>query len=341
MTYGIGMAGSGFMGRTWSEAAVNHVADTHLAGVAIGRRAEKLAADYGVPLHADFDEMLANPDVDIVVLATPPAVHLEEVLAAAAAGKHILVEKPMAQNVDECRQMTAACIDAGVTMSVVSQQRFRGVPGGVKRLIDEGAIGEVRMMRIIGPSVGFWDTSVTQDEWKLDPNQQTAFASWGAHACDLARWYSGSTPVHGFAYIDHFDDTPPPMSSAMASYRFASGAMAQIWMSYDIPEPGLGGGLQIEVVGSSGIIQADAFSEIRLGNADGWSVEFTMPDFDPTDATDPVRLGAYKMQVQDLVDAIDEGRPPMVDGPNGTETIAMIDAAELSASTGNGIPIVL
>jgi len=210
MTYGIGMAGSGFMGRTWSEVAQNHAPGTHLAGVAIGRRAAKLAADYEVPLYASFDELLAADDVDMVVLATPPAVHLEQTLAAAEAGKHLLVEKPMAQDADECRQMTEACERAGVTMSVVSQHRFRAAPAYAKRLIDEGTIGQVRMGRAIGPECGFWDTSVTQDEWKLDPNQQTAFASWGTHACDLLRWFIGSRPTQGYAVIDHFDDTPPP-----------------------------------------------------------------------------------------------------------------------------------
>ena len=120
-------------------------------------------------------------------------------------------------------------------MSIVSQHRFRAAPAYAKRLIDDGAIGQVRMVRAIGPECGFWDTSVTQDEWKLDPNQQTAFASWGTHACDLLRWFIGSRPTQGYAVIDHFDDSPPPGSSAMATYRFENGAMAQVWMSYDIP----------------------------------------------------------------------------------------------------------
>lgn len=339
MTYGIGMAGSGFMGRTWSEVAQNHAPGTHLAGVAIGRRAAKLAADYEVPLYASFDELLAADDVDMVVLATPPAVHLEQTLAAAEAGKHLLVEKPMAQDADECRQMTEACERAGVTMSVVSQHRFRAAPAYAKRLIDEGTIGQVRMVRAIGPECGFWDTSVTQDEWKLDPNQQTAFASWGTHACDLLRWFIGSRPTQGYAVIDHFDDTPPPGSSAMATYRFENGAMAQVWMSYDIPQPGLGTGLQFELVGEHGIIQFDAYGEVRLGTADGWTVPFVMPPFDPTNPVDPVRLEAYTLELQDLVDAVDEGRPPMLDGVGGRATVAMIDAAEHSARTGEGVRI--
>lgn len=341
MTYGVGMAGSGFMGRTWSEVAQNHAPGTHLAGVAIGRRAAQLATDYHVPLFRSYEDMLASDDVDVVVLATPPAGHLEQTLAAAEAGKHLLVEKPMAQNAAECRQMTEACARAGVTMSIVSQHRFRAAPAFAKKLIDDGAIGQVRMVRAIGPEMGFWDTSVTQDEWKLDPNQQTAFASWGTHACDLLRWFIGSRPTQAHAFIDHFDGSPPPGSSAMASYRFENGAMAQVWMSYDIPKPGLGSGLQFELVGERGIIQLDSYGEVRLGTAAGWSVPFVMPPFDPTNPVDPVRLGAYTLELQDLIDAVDEGRPPMLDGVGGEATVAMIDAAEHSARTGEGVRIEL
>lgn len=339
MTVGVGIAGSGFMGRTWSEAARHHAPGTHLAGVALGRRAQRLADDYRVPLHGSFEELLSNDDVEIVVLATPPAVHLEQVIAAAEAGKHLLVEKPMAQDAHECWLMTQACEQADVTMAIVSQHRFRGAPAHAKQLIDEGVIGAVTMVRAIGPEVGFWDTSVTQDQWKLDPDQQTAFASWGTHGCDLLRWFTGSEPNLAFALIGSFNDAPPPGRSAMATYRFDSGAMAQVWMSYDMPSPGLGSALQFELVGDAGIIQLDSYGEVRLGVGDQWSVAYQMPAFDPTDPSDPIRLGAYGLQLQDVVDAVVERRSPMVDGRGGGATVAMIDAAELSADTGTGVLI--
>lgn len=339
MTYGVGIAGSGFMGRTWTEVAAHLVDRSRVVGVALGRRAAALAADYDVNLYESYDEMLADDNIDVVVLATPPAVHRAETVAAAAAGKHLLVEKPMAQTVGECQLMNDACAAANTAISVVSQQRFRGAAAAAKRLIDDGEIGEIRMARVIGPTVGFWDTTVTQDEWKLDPTQQTAFASWGAHACDLLRWFIGSTPTFSQAVIDGFGQQPLPGSSAMATYRFANGAMAQVWMSYDIPSPGLGSGLQFELVGQDGIIELDAYGDLRLGRGDGWTVPFTMPDFDPTDPVDPVRLGAYVMQFEDLLDAIEFGRLPTTDGIGGLATIAMIEAAERSAATGDGVVI--
>ncbi len=108
-------------------------------------------------------------DVDLVVLASPPAVHRDQAVAAAAAGKHVLVEKPMAQDAAECAAMVEACRAAGVRLSVVSQHRFRDTPAAAHRLIADGAIGEVRMIRLTGAEVGWWDLKARGDEWKLDP----------------------------------------------------------------------------------------------------------------------------------------------------------------------------
>lgn len=334
---GIGILGSGFMGRTWSQVAARQVPGAELIAVAGGRRAPALAADYDCRLHHSYEALLADPEVEAVVLTTPPAGHEEQTVAAAAAGKHILVEKPMAQDAAECARMVSACDRAGVALAVVSQHRFRAAPVAARRLIDDGAIGQVTMVRAIGPEVGFWDTSKTQDEWKLDPAQQTTYASWGAHACDLIRWYVDDEPDLAFALFAQYGDGPPPMRSAMATYHFRRGAMAQLWMSYDIPPPGLGSGLQLQLVGTAGMIDLDAYGAVRLGDKDGWTVAFEQEPFDPLDPVSAPRLAAYAAELTDLLDAAHDGRAPQVDGRQGRATTAMLEAAELSARTGEAI----
>ncbi len=328
---GVGILGSGFMGRTWAEVAAHHVGSTRLVAVAGGRRAPALAADYGCRLHDSYAALLADPDVDVVVLTTPPAGHKEQTLSAALAGKHLLVEKPMAQSAAECAEMVAACEAAGVALAVVSQHRFRAAPAHAKQLVDDGAIGRVTMVRAIGPEMGFWDTSKTQDEWKLDPAQQTTYASWGAPACDLVRWFVGDEADLAFAVFEQYGESGPPLRNAMATYHFRGGAMAQLWMSYDIPAPGLGSGLQLQLVGTNGMIELDAYGEVRLGDADGWRTVFTQEAFDPLDPVSAPRLAAYAAELADLVDAADRGRPPLVDGRQGLATTAMLEAAERSA----------
>jgi UDP-N-acetyl-2-amino-2-deoxyglucuronate dehydrogenase len=336
----IGVIGSGFMGRTWSEVAANHAAGTKLVAVAGGRRASALAADYGVPLETSPETLVARSDVDLVVLASPPAVHRAQTIAAAAAGKHVLVEKPMAQDEAECAFMVDACRSAGVRLSVVSQHRFRDTPAAARRLIADGSIGEVRMIRLTGGEIGWWDLKARGDEWKLDPAQQTAWASWSAHGCDLIRWLSGSEPVRAYARITNFSGEPPDVGqSAMAQYELRSGAIVQILMTYEMPAPGLGSTWEFVIIGSTGILRLDPYGQLQLGRGEAWDVVAEMPAFDPLDANDSIRLRAYARQLEDLVAAIREGHDPLVSGEEGRRTTAMLTAAETSARTGAAVEL--
>jgi UDP-N-acetyl-2-amino-2-deoxyglucuronate dehydrogenase len=335
VTVRVGVVGSGFMGRTWSEVAANHAEGTALVAIAGGRRASALAADYGVPLEPSPEALIARPDVDLVILASPPAVHRGQAVAAARAGKHVLVEKPMAQDVAECEAMVDACRVAGVRLSVVSQHRFRDTPAAAHRLIADGAIGDVRMIRLTGAEVGWWDLEARGDEWKLDPSQQTAWASWSAHGCDLIRWLSGSEPIRVYAHITNFSGTPPDVGqSAMAQYELRSGAVVQIWMTYEMPRPGLASTWEFVIVGSEGILRLDPYGQLQLGRDDAWEVVAEMPGFDPLDANDAIRLRAYAGQLEDLVSAVRDGHDPLVSGDEGRKTTAMLTAAEESARTG-------
>jgi len=333
-----GIVGSGFMGRTWAEVAAHHAAGTSLVAVTGGRRAPALAADYGVDLEPSLESLVQRDDVDAVVLATPPATHRAQTLLAAQAGRHLLVEKPMAQSAVECAEMVGACRAAGVRLSVVSQHRFRDSPVAAKHLIDAGRIGTVRMIQLTGAEVGWWDLAARGDEWKLDPSQQTAYASWGAHACDLIRWFSGSDAALAFARIGNFSGEPPGVGqTAVVIYEMTSGVLVQVTMSYEFPKPGLSPGWPWLIVGSEGMIDLDPYGAVRLGRGETWETVSEQPPFDPLDAVDPVRLAAYRRQLEDLVAAIDERRDPLVSGEEGRRTTAMLDAAQRSAVTDQAV----
>jgi predicted dehydrogenase len=344
VTVGVGIVGSGYMGRKWANVADRLVAEATLVGVTGGRRAEALANDLGCRRYGSYEEMLGDPAVGVVVLATPPAVHASQAIAAAQSGKHLLVEKPMANSVAECREMIDACASAGVSLAVVSPHRYKAGVLVAKQLVDAGAIGDVTMIRSLGLDMGFWDTTTTQDEWKLDPAQQTTYAGWGAHACDLIRWFIGSEPDLAFAIFEQYAATPPPHSSAMASYHFESGAMAQVWMSYDIPAPGYGSQLQFFIVGTKGMIDVDSYGQVRLGGGvvelggrDGWNVIYETPPVDPNNHP----MYQLAAQLRDLLQAAEHGREPEVNGLEGLQTTGMLEAAELSARTGNAVHLPL
>lgn len=337
-----GIVGSGFMGRTWAEVAAHHASGTRLAAIWGGTRAPALASDYGVPLAGSLEELLARPDVDAVVLTSPPAAHHAQTLAAAAAGKHVLNEKPMAQNVAECREMTAACRAANVRLGVVSHHRFRESPVAAKKLIDEGAIGPIRMIRVTGLECGWWDLKARGDEWKLDPRQQTAYASSAAHTCDLLRWFTGEDCIRAYGQITNFSGTPPEVGqSAMVQYTMAGGALAWYWMSYETPTPGLNSTFNLLFVGSTGIIDLDPYGTVRIGRGDSWEVVHVQQPFDPLNAVDPLRLRAYGRHLEDLSAAIRSGGDPEITGESGEKTIEMIQGAELSAARNQAVELPL
>jgi predicted dehydrogenase len=331
---GFGVIGTGFMGRTWAGVIDRHVEEARLVAVAGGSRAAQLAGDHGVPA-LGTDELLARPDVEAVVVATPVPSHRPLVEAAAGAGKHVLVEKPMTGTVADAEAMVAAADAADVRLAVVSQHRFRAAPREAKRLIDEGRIGRIRMIRVTGPTAG-WD--VPTDSWQADRAQVSPYADWGAHACDLVRWLSGSEAETVYAQFGTYTDTPPIEQSAMAQYRLASGVLVQVWLTYEIPPPGLGSAMQLLVTGSDGMLDLDSYGTVRLATPDSdWAEVFRQPPFDPLNADDPIRLGAYADELRDVIGAIREGRDPIVSGREGARTTAMLEAAERSAASGEAL----
>jgi len=332
---GVGVIGSGFMGSTWCRVTASQVPEARLVAVGGGRGVPDLAAELSIE-QLDLDAQLARPDIGIVILATPPKGHLAQVEAAAAAGKHVLVEKPMALVASEAEAMVAACDRAGVRLGVVSQHRFRAAPTAARKLIDEGRIGAIRMIRVFGPGSG-WD--IPLDSWNSNAANVTPYIDWGAHACDLVRWLTGSEPVLAFGQYASYQDIGPVGQSAMAQYTMANGVMVQIWLTYELPQPGLGSAMQLLITGSQGVIDLDSYGVVRLQSADGWQTIFEQPPFDPLDLTSQVRFQAYAAELRDLIAAVHERRDPWVSGREGAATTRMLEAAERSARLGESVRI--
>jgi predicted dehydrogenase len=331
VSIGVGVIGTGFMGRTWTEVAANHVDETHVVAVAGGKRAPALASDYGADLAASPAELLKRADVDLVVVATQPDSHRDYVVQAANAGKHALVEKPMSLDSREAAEMAEAHDRSGTRLAVCSQHRFRASPVAALKLIRDGAIGTVRMVRAQGV--------ITQDE-EAEPHNEP-YADMGFHILDVLRALVDSPATRAFAQQASYKGTPPLRGSTMAVYRFKNDVMASIWISYELPKPGLGSMVQYLITGSKGMIQLDSYGQVELGNADGWKVAFEQPPFDPNNPNDPIRLQAYADELRDVVGAIRERREPLVSGHWGRDTMELIDAARIAGETGHAVPLPL
>ena len=229
---GVGMIGSGFMGLTYSEVVARHAQGCRLAAVTGGRRAEQLAKDYDVPHAATVADLLARNDVQAVVLATPDQDRLELTRLAAAAGKHVLAEKPMAPTVAECDAMIAACQDAGVNLGVVKTERYRKLTRQAKKLIDEGTLGPIQMLRTVSAFPLPLARQLFQERpWMSDPRGGGLFMGMASHNTDFLRWLTGRNVVKVFAQATTYSDLPGQALSVMAQLVFEDQIMAHMWKS--------------------------------------------------------------------------------------------------------------
>jgi len=332
----IAILGSGYMGRTHAECIARHARRAQLVAIAGGRRAEGLAADYGVAFEPDFEALLDRTDVDAVLIATPHSQHCAQVLQAASAGKHVLVEKPMATSVDDCTRMIEACAAAGVRLQVIQTQRFRGAIWRTRKLVAEGAIGRVRMFE--GRSL-FNAYVVGQSPWAGEPEQGGAFLDTGVHFFDLMRFVLGAEAESIFATIRTFGDVPLPGLNAMCQIGFSGGITAQHWMSYQMPEPSLPHSEhRYLVVGETGMIDVDAYGKVQLADAGAWRTVWEQPPIDYVNRPlDPVRLEAFLNQTQAFIDDVLDGRPDTVSGADGRAAVALVMAAWESSRSGQAI----
>ncbi len=338
MTVGIGIIGTGMMGRTYSAGITRQAKHARLVAVAGGRRSEQLGTEFNVPAELAVDALLARNDVDAVVIATPHTSHLPLALEAAAAGKHVYLEKPMALNVEECDRIIAACNAAGVKLAVASQARYNDISIRAKQLIDDGTIGPIRFFRVTSPTVG-WD--VPADGWFVDPKEGGAYLDWGPHGCDTLRWLTDSDATLAFGMFDNFGGISALDPSAMVSYRLGSGAMAQFWMSYEIPSPGLGSYMQWLLVGENGMLDFDR-DHLRVGKGDSWEQVMELPAWNWL--VDPMadrRLAMTSRQVDQFARALGTGASLDITGEDGLAAIEMVEAAIRSARTGQSVAIPL
>lgn len=264
-----GMIGCGDVTEVKSGPPLYKIEDSNL--VAVMRRNESLARDYAfrhnvLRYYTDVDELINDPQVNAVYIATPPDTHCEYTLRVAAAGKPVYVEKPMARNHDECLRMIDACNKAGVPLFVAYYRRALPNHLKVKALIDSGAIGQVSFVNIRL----YWplNEQLKSKEifpWRVDPG-----ISGGGFFFDLAS--------HSFDYLDFVLGPISKVSGVSANQSGLYAAEDIVAANFEFSSGVIGSGLwcfsvstateieTIEIVGDEGRIEFSSFSQkpIRL-----------------------------------------------------------------------------
>ncbi len=338
---GFGIVGSGNMARVYAEALRTQVTGGRFVATALGSRAESLAAEYGAAAEPSIDAILARPDVDVAVIATPHSTHVSLAVAAAEAGKHVYLEKPMALDVAECDAIIAACERAGVLLTIAKQTRHMEMSTKAKEMIDAGEIGELRYIRPMSPIIGLGIAA--GNHWSETPGEGDSFLDWGSHCCDALRWFTGSEAVRVYADYANFSSLNAPDPTAAVQFRMANGVIAQIFMCYEVPPPGMGtnSNNQYFVLGSKGMLEFD-LDRVRLGRGDSWQTVWELPTWiNPLQPDNPRRIGNTARQVQNFIEAVEAGRTPSITGRDGRAAIEMSQAASLSARTGRAVELPL
>ena len=187
--------------------------------------ADKLAADTGCKAYHALGDMLADPGVQVVTIGTPSGAHAEPAVAAARAGKHVIVEKPLEITLRRCDAIIAACQKAGVVLSTIFPSRFHDAAQELKRAVDAGRFGRLTLADAYVKwyrSQAYYDSGAWRGTWDLDGGG--ALMNQAIHSVDLLRWLVG--PVAEVraqtALLAHqriaVEDT------AVATIQFANGA---------------------------------------------------------------------------------------------------------------------
>jgi predicted dehydrogenase len=318
--------GSGFAGSTFAE-SISYAPDAELVAIAGGRKAAELAQHFpGARSVAteDINALLDSDAIDAVLIASPNPAHCPQTLRAAASGKHVLVEKPMALNVGECRAMIDACQRAGVVLMVGHHHRFRRNPVAAQLLLQRGAIGKVDLAQML-------QTEPDVTTWLTTPANGGYLLGGGVHGLDLLRWWLGNVD-RVCALTGQYRGIQVENGSLLL-LEFASGAHASFGYSVipgSVPPPG-SGVVQFEVrlTGQTGAMHVDMYGDVKLSTPTGWDVQTTLPEWQGHFAF--LRMEAYASQAREFVAAINERRPPRYPADEALHAVAVVEAAHLSA----------
>ena len=270
-----------------------------------GAKRARFCQDFGVERsYADETELIADADLDAVYIATPPHLHRQQTLAAAAVGKHVLVEKPMALSTAECDEMTAACRRAGVKLGVAYYRRFYPIVRRMKEIIADGSIGKIL-------SVG----AVTSTPFAIRPGEDGYYrARWaeggggalmdvGSHRLNLLLDMLG--PIERVkAHCDTLVGDYETDDCATLAFRFAAGMHGTL-QCYFGTTPDLD---VFKMIGTRGHVTADPLngSELVIQRGEERHVE-----------SHPREENTHLPLVADFVAAVRDDRDPLVTGEEG------------------------
>jgi predicted dehydrogenase len=335
---GIGMIGSGFMGETYAKTIDRHTRGARLLAVTLGTRAQSLAGRYICHHEPDVGSLLRRPDLDAVVICSPHHLHAEHALAAMQAGKHVLLEKPMATSVRDCELILQAAERTGLNLMLAFTQRFRLCNRAAKQLLETDKLGRIQVIeeKQVVPA-GIEQQPSFQKEAR---NLGTTF-SHGVHNIDRVRWLTGMEICRVAAISKTFQPVEIE-SSTVSIFELQNGAIGTFLCSFDCPAPGFPDALShCRMIGEKGLLVLDAYGEVKVNVGNEWNTVAVQKPIDWVGGgqLSPVRLEAFGLQLQEFINSVQEGRPPSVTGQDGWASARVGEALYESSKSGRHVDL--
>lgn len=304
-------------------------------------RGRTQCAKFGLHFESDLDQLLHRDDIDAVFVTSPTNKHAEQVLAAAQAGKHVLLQKPMALTLADCDVITQAVQRYGIKFSLCYQMRCDPVNIKMKQLLDEGVLGNIAMIKrrhaipaLLNPAFAY------QGNWHIDAEQNMGmFMDDASHAADWFLWMLGR-PVSVMAEIDNVVTDVAPDDNGVALFRFGKREIGILINSSTM----LAAESTTEIYGDKGVLiqnygdapasglprppGAVALKLFKAGDKDWQAFDL------PADTPHGERIRAVPRQA---IDYLQGKRGPIATAAEGRICIEMILAAYQSAREGRRI----
>lgn len=350
---GVGLLGSQFISSIHYE-ALRSAPDAEVLAVASPTEAHvrAFAEKRGIPHHfTDYRRLLAMPEIDLVVLGIPNDLHCEVVLAAAAAGKHVVLEKPMALTLDECDRMIAACRKANVKLMYAEELCFAPKYVRLKGLLDSGALGRPHLVKQSekhdGPHTPwFYDVARSGGGVTLD---------MGCHAIQFFRWLlsgpEGRNPPRATSVLAHMQTTVHAAKTtgdddALIIIQFEGGHLQAPCTGLAEESWSKPGGMddRAELFGSEGQAYADLLRGNSIHTYSKRGYDYAVEKADTTAGWSYTIYEenwnyGFPQEMTHFVQCVRDDRQPLVTGEDGRATLEIVLAAYASAGQGRKIEL--
>ncbi|HZP84399.1 MAG TPA: Gfo/Idh/MocA family oxidoreductase [Chthonomonadaceae bacterium] len=308
----------------------------------------ELAESLGERLQAaattEITDVLRHPEVDAVYIATPHHLHAPQVIQAAEAGKHVLVEKPLTTSVADGRQMIAACQRAGVRLSVCYVMRYMPATLEARRLVREGAIGKVigfSIREVFKKRASYWEGGYSgraQTDWR-----QFWQTSGGGilninitHNLDRLRYITGLEAVRVYAEYDTFATPVEVEDSIAVILRMDNGAIGSVQAASCVPGGSWGEGSAARgdhIYGTQGTLVYS--HRIALATSEAGSEQVTWREIELTGGDAEART----RYIEEFVAAVFGNKPAPISGEDGLAMVQIVQAAYESGRTHRPVSI--